>query len=653
MNILILSYGIGGRYKAVAENIGARFSEEGHGVKIVDTLDLTAPAADKLRRGKSFALRHMPHLHGIAELITQESMSTVSASSVTELERMIEARSVDAVIAVHSLGARLLSELKASGCGAMTFFFSTDLYCPADIRELKLDRILLPHEGLRDEYIAYGAEEERLCVTGMPIAARERVAHTEARERLCVAEGGRMILLSSGMLGAGPVRRCVMAITDIMTKDDCLLVLCGENKRLKRELDMLFFEDKRVRTLGVARDVGLLFDAADILVANGSSLTAAEAADIALPVVFVDALPGVNSKNIAFLKRRDSFVRSGETADEIVAGLEFELSLPISVPQSFGGGAEGVYSSVTELCVPKRAAAKKRSVLLIMNPVAGKMAVSRQLGGILETFSKNDCIATVMPTASAGDAEVFAESYAQDFDLVVCCGGDGTMSETASGLLRCKRRVPVGYIPCGSTNDFAEYHSIPTDLCAAAKLAVTGVPAPVDMGRINGRCFINAAEFGVFTRIAYDTPQRRKNFLGFYAYLIEGVKDIANLQSRYMRFTVDGESIEGDFIFGIVAAASDLTDSTLEFFGQPVISGDGLFELVLIRKPSSPLELECIVRSLRMKDPNSSLVSFRRGKHISVSQEGTLNWVLDGEKLETTDNYDIEMIHNGIDLVGV
>ncbi len=651
MNILILTYGVGGRYSAVAKNIGDRFSALGSTVVIRDSLDFTAIEPDKAKHRLGFAKRHLPHLKGIAELLAERETAPPSDTAVDALRRLVDAENIDAIIAVHIDGARLVSALKESGSRVTAFFFSVDLYCPVGAHDLKLDRIMLPVSALVDEFAVEGVEADKLVCTGMPVAETEHEAKCDIKRSLGITDGGRLILLSGGTLGLGPYRRCVMRITDVIKKDDRLIVLCGTNTKLHRELDMLFFEDDRVVTLGVAKNMARLLDAADVLVTTGSGLICAEAAERALPVIFIDALPGVNSRNIAFLQRQNAFIRAAETADDIAVQLELELALPTSVPEPFGGGIHGIYRCVADCCGVSKKPPKARRLLLIMNPVAGKMAISRQLGGILEVFSKNGSIATVLPTAAAGDAERFAESYAEGFDLVVCCGGDGTMSETAAGLIRCKKRVPVGYIPCGSTNDFAEYHSIPTELCAAAKLAVTGLPTPVDMGRINGRCFINAAEFGVFTRVAYDTPQRRKNFLGFYAYVLEGIKDITNLKSKYMRFTVDGESIDGDFIFGIVAAASNLTDSTLEFFGQPVISGDGLFELVLIRRPSSPLELECIVRSLRMKDPNSSLVSFRRGRHISVEQEGTLNWTLDGEKLETEGSYEIEIIPHGIDLI--
>lgn len=650
MNILILTYGVGGRYDAAAENIREGFALCGDTALIKNCLDFTAKT-DGVKNSRTFALRHAPHIYGIAEVLSRRDTAEPSSEAVDALRRCIDDEEIDAVISVHISGARLVSALKDSGAHIRSFFLGIDLFPPEACDKLNVDRIMLAHEALSGDYLACGADPEKLVFTGMPTRSPADISHAEARARLAVKDGAKLVLLGSGTLGIGPIRRCVAAIVDLLGCDDRLIVLCGRNERLRRELDMLFYLDDRVCALGMANDIGALLAAADVLVTTGGSMISAEAAEISLPVIFIDAIPGANSRNIAFLKKQTAFVRSGETSDEIARQLEFELALPLSVPEAFGGGFEEIYRCVSELCGTKKKAPAMRKLLLIMNPVAGKMAVSRQLGGILEVFSRNGLIPTVLPTSASGDAAIFAESYADEYDLVVCCGGDGTMSETAAGLSRCRRRTPVGYIPCGSTNDFAEYHAIPTDLVAAAKLAVTGVPTPVDMGMINGRCFINAAEFGVFTRAAYDTPQRRKNFLGFYAYVLEGIKDLANLTSKEMRFTVDGESIEGDFIFGIVAAASNLTDSTLEFFGQPVISGDGLFELVLIRRPASPLELECIVHSLRMKDPNSTLVSFRRGRHISVSQEGTLNWVLDGEKLETEGSYDIDIIPHGIDLI--
>lgn len=660
MKILILSIGTGGRYDAAAKNISAYFSERGHVLRTVDYLSIAAPAADALRQGHAFASRHIPHLYGIGRTIGEQSAPAPTRAAVCALKELVEAEHFDAVICVHISGALLLSAYRRQFSSALpTFFFSTDFYCPAGTAELDLDLILLPHPELLDEFAAAGVAQSKLRATGMPLSAEitDSVSEEEARAHLGLPEHGRVILLCSGTLGAGPIRRTVMRLAEALGPDDRLIALCGSNRRLKRELEMFNYNDERIRIISETDCMGVLLDAADIVVTKGGSMISAEAAFKELPIVYIDALPGADAENVRFMTQR-GFAASGETAEvaarltkSCLSGSLDPASMLALRCGSFVDGSAAIYAAVTAFCDSVPADKHERRLLFIMNPVAGKMSVPKRLSDILEVFSRNGCVSTVFPTEGAGDAERFAAELAGDYDLVVCSGGDGTMSETAAGLIDGGHRVPVGYIPCGSTNDFAEYHTVPADVCAAAQLAVTGSVSPVDIGRLSGKCFINAAEFGIFTRAAYATPQKRKNFLGFYAYVLEGMKDLADIKSSHMTFTVDGESIEGDFIFGIVAAASYLTDSALEFFGQPVISGDGLFELVLIRKPSSPLELEGVLRSLRMKDPNSSLVSFRRGRHVSVSQEGELNWVVDGNLLVTKDSYEIEMLPAGIDLV--
>lgn len=660
MKILILSIGTGGRYDAAAKNISDYFSERGHIVRTVDYLTLAAPVGDALKQGHAFASRHMPHLYGIGRSISEMSAPAPAKPVVGAFKALLESEGFDAVICVHISGALLVSAYRTQYASSLpSFFFTTDFYCPAGCAELNIDLVLLPHALLHDEFASAGVAESRLCVTGMPLSADilDSIPEHEARQALGLPEHGRVILLCSGTLGVGPIRRTVMRLAGALGPDDRLIVLCGTNLRLKRELELFNYNDTRISFEGMTDRMSVLLDAADILVTKGGSMISAEAAYKDLPIVYIDAIPGADAENVRFMTHR-GFAASGETA-EVVARLTSSClsgSLdPASMLalrcESFKDGSAAIYKAVTDFCEAMPVERRERKLLFVMNPVAGKLAVPKRLSDILEVFSRNGCISTVFPTEGAGDAERFASELAGDFDLVVCSGGDGTMSETAAGLIAGGHHVPVGYIPCGSTNDFAEYHVIPSDVCAAAQLAVTGGTSPVDIGRLSGRCFINAAEFGLFTRAAYSTPQKRKNFLGFYAYVLEGMKELGEIKSSHMTFTVDGESIEGDFIFGIVAAASSLTDSALEFFGQPVISGDGLFELVLIRQPSSPLELEGILRSLRMKDPNSSLVSFRRGRHISVTQEGELNWVVDGNLLVTKDSYDIEILPSRIDLI--
>lgn len=281
MNILILTYGVGGRYDAAAENIREGFALCGDTALIKNCLDFTAKT-DGVKNSRTFALRHAPHIYGIAEVLSRRDTAEPSSEAVDALRRCIDDEEIDAVISVHISGARLVSALKDSGAHIRSFFLGIDLFPPEACDKLNVDRIMLAHEALSGDYLACGADPEKLVFTGMPTRSPADISHAEARARLAVKDGAKLVLLGSGTLGIGPIRRCVAAIVDLLGCDDRLIVLCGRNERLRRELDMLFYLDDRVCALGMANDIGALLAAADVLVTTGGSMISAEAAEISL-----------------------------------------------------------------------------------------------------------------------------------------------------------------------------------------------------------------------------------------------------------------------------------------------------------------------------------------------------------------------------------
>ena len=166
----------------------------------------------------------------------------------------------------------------------------------------------------------------------------------------------------------------------------------------------------------------------------------------------------------------------------------------------------------------------KKKLLFVFNPCSGKAQIKNQLLDIVDTMVKADYEVTVYPTQCAGDAKEKVEAYAGNYDLVVCSGGDGTLDEVVTGMMQCKAKVPLGYIPAGSTNDFASSLGIPKDMEKAAEAAVTGKSFPCDVGLFNGDYFVYVAAFGLFTEVSYKTSQEWKNVLGHAAYILEGAK---------------------------------------------------------------------------------------------------------------------------------
>lgn len=271
-----------------------------------------------------------------------------------------------------------------------------------------------------------------------------------------------------------------------------------------------------------------------------------------------------------------------------------------------------------------------KKALFIINPVSGKKQILRLLPNVIREFMDAGYMVTTMITSRRGEAGDFAAQFGRDYDLLCCSGGDGTLNETLNGLAREYIHVPLGYIPCGSTNDFANSHGISTDILTAAKQASSGTIKDYDIGMYGEHYFTYLAAFGVFSWLAYTTDQNLKNVLGHTAYIIEGIKDLSKVKPVHIKITANNVIHEDDYIFGVVCNSSSI-GGTLIFPKNMVDTGDGKFEVLLIKMPKSFIELENVIKGLRNQDYSSPLIDFFQASDIYVENPEGLQWSLDGE----------------------
>ena len=274
-----------------------------------------------------------------------------------------------------------------------------------------------------------------------------------------------------------------------------------------------------------------------------------------------------------------------------------------------------------------------KRMLLIYNPMAGKGTAASNLSVILDVFTKAGWMTTVYPTQGRKDATRLVQEVGSDYDRVVCCGGDGTLSETVAGLLHLKRPPVLGYIPSGSTNDCAATLRIPPVYKQAAELAA-GDREPLlwDVGILNCQPFVYVAAFGAFTGVAYDTPQDLKNTFGHLAYIAAGIASIPSIVPSHLRVEYDGNVLEDDFFYGMVCNA-DSVGGMKNLPTDRVELDDGLFEVILVRKPMNVWEigagLQTFLRPGTMEE-GSALLSFH-ASHLKFVSSEPIPWTLDGE----------------------
>ena len=276
---------------------------------------------------------------------------------------------------------------------------------------------------------------------------------------------------------------------------------------------------------------------------------------------------------------------------------------------------------------------EKERLLFIYNPIAGKGKIKTRLSEILEQFSAAGYEVIVHPTDSQGDARRTALEYAkkQRCDRIVCAGGDGTFSETAGGVLLSGKRIPLGYIPEGTTNDFAYSLKLPVDMARSADLASRGSGIPSDIGTLNGEPFTYTACFGLFTEVTYETPQSVKNAIGRTAYLMNGASKLMHIKSYQVKAQGENFLIEDEFIYGMIANSNSV-GGFKGITGRDVALDDGFFEMILIKKPKNLIEFNEIVNALLANHlEQCSNIKYERVNRVTITTEQELPWNLDGE----------------------
>lgn len=297
----------------------------------------------------------------------------------------------------------------------------------------------------------------------------------------------------------------------------------------------------------------------------------------------------------------------------------------------------------------KDAVSMKR-VFLIINPNAGKMRSRTAMFEIVSRFCDAGYRVEVQTTRYKGHAAELAKFSASHADLCVCCGGDGTLNETVSGMMEAEHMIPIGYIPCGTTNDFANSMNIPTSVKKAANAIIEKSPVKVDIGKMGERYFTYIASFGAFASTSYTTPQSAKNTLGHFAYILEGIRDMSKIQPYTVKVKANGVEYSGDYIFGAVSNSTSVA-GIVRLDNTIVDMCDGLFETVLVKFPSNPVETSRILHGIATSDFSSEMFDFFRTSEISFEMEGKVPWTLDGEFFEGETRLDVVNLHGSIEII--
>ena len=291
-----------------------------------------------------------------------------------------------------------------------------------------------------------------------------------------------------------------------------------------------------------------------------------------------------------------------------------------------------------------------KKMLFVMNPCSGQKRANRYLAEIIGLFNGAGYEVITHMTACQGDATRVVAQRGAGMDLIVCCGGDGTFNETISGILQAGLSVPVGYIPAGSTNDFAASMKLPTNVLDAARLIVEGKPVAYDVGKFGNRYFAYVASFGAFTRASYATPQNVKNALGHTAYVLEGINELSQIRKEHIRMEIDGDVVEDDFLFGAVSNSTSV-GGILTLDPAKVDMSDGLLEILLVRAPRNLMEIHECIQAVQSQKYSCAMITFCSGHRMKIHADPDMPWTLDGEREEGHAEVDVVNQHLAIRLI--
>ena len=291
-----------------------------------------------------------------------------------------------------------------------------------------------------------------------------------------------------------------------------------------------------------------------------------------------------------------------------------------------------------------------KKMLFVMNPFSGQKRANKFLPDILLLFSQAGYDVTVHMTTGHGSAREAVLRLGRGMDLVVCCGGDGTFNETISGVLDGAMDMPIGYIPAGSTNDFATSLKLSSNIMQAARDILEGEAVRYDVGKFGSRYFSYVASFGAFTRASYATPQNIKNALGHTAYLLEGIQELSQIRKEHVRMEMDGQVVEDDFLFGAICNSTSL-GGILTLDPKRVDMADGLMEILLVRAPQNLTEIAECIQAVQDQTFNCGMITFRSTSSVRVFADQDMPWTLDGERENGHAQVDVENLHLAVRLM--
>ncbi len=289
-----------------------------------------------------------------------------------------------------------------------------------------------------------------------------------------------------------------------------------------------------------------------------------------------------------------------------------------------------------------------QKMMLVLNPVSGKRAGMLNRQKLLKILQQKFDV-TLFLTRARDDATILVKENAPNYDVVACCGGDGTINEIVAGVLSLSKKPPIACIPAGTTNLLGDTLGLSHRLLSAAEHMLTSIPRPFDVGEMGKNHFTSVASFGAFADSSYNTSQRLKNMLGYSAYVIGSIKSLSKLRKYTLKISRGNKTYTDEYIFGSVSNCVAV-GGVIRFAPGVVVVDDGLFETVLVKTPRNIADLSKILSCVRKREYLPEYFDYFQTDTVGICSEEPIPWTIDGEYRGDFSDVGIRVLHNAISL---
>lgn len=357
MRLLILSCNTGEGHNSAARALKGCFEAQNISCEIRDALAFWSPEKSKIiSKGHVFIYRKMPKLFGVSYRFEENHPPKRGDDSLIyelvikgcdSLREYLSENKYDAIICTHVFSAMMVTELKKrSKCSVKSYFIATDYTCSPGVNQTALDRYFIPHKKLIPEFMDNGLPESKLIPSGIPVRMDfyKKTDPDKAKDLLSLPRNKKIVLLMCGSMGCGPIKTLAEYLPQQIPSDSLLVVICGNNRRLYKALTKYPLPDN-MRVLGFTSRMPLYMDAADLILTKPGGLSSTEAAVKALPMLFIDAVPGCETRNFEFFikngfaEMRDSVLGLCDAVCELLENEEKLKKMSKNLKSEFSGCA--------------------------------------------------------------------------------------------------------------------------------------------------------------------------------------------------------------------------------------------------------------------------------------------------------------------------